>query len=706
VLLRLAILLLLGAVAAEAELSAPDLVRLQSPRNLLSNSSLEAVKATRPLSWSWDDGRASLQLVTEGALHGKQALAVDMPSAPGGPVAGAWQRVLATPQCTYELRAWVNLQEDRGGQVGIAVLALDAQQQPLGSPAEAFLEAPQAGWRELRVTLKAPASTCWLELRAPWVRGGGRALYDALSLEVQSGPWRRVGGPALTGLRAQEVGSNWALVVWDTIPGEFQVRYRALSFRGWSESEPLSDAYCTLLGLRPESAYEVRVSLAPEPHYGAAGAAAAPPVGPPEATRLILQTPSWAPRSWEGYQLWPTAALSTAGGEADGACIEAYKDALYVVESVHGGVYLSKVSPTDLHAEPRAPVLPPPEAAEGLDLLDTCVYEDRLYLTYSLRPQGLADTPSPAARPMIVAYDLVQGKLVGEPRPLPPLLRRVSPLLGPLSPLLGPLPLPLPLQLLGPSLAPMPEHAGASASGGALAVAQGRVWVAWVQAWTEHGGRREQVLLAPYTEAGGLGEAHPWEGGPARFLDGVSLTAFGDELFLAGATPPATDRPGETERLLAVRSDGLGFYGQQVLGTLGHSRGLRGVQVGDSLCFAYQSDAAYPTRAGRYQDLMLSVLRPRSRDLTTTTYVGDKTCNTRPDLVALGGKLYLTYVKYRRGPGGAARAYGIYIGRIGTALPAPAVAAQSEKELPVAGAVGAEASGREGAGATGAPAKR
>jgi hypothetical protein len=136
---------------------------------------------------------------------------------------------------------------------------------------------------------------------------------------------------------------------------------------------------------------------------------------------------------------------------------------------------------------------------------------------------------------------------------------------------------------------------------------------------------------------------------------------------------------------LAVRSDGSGFYGQQVLGTLGHSRGLRGVQVGDSLHLVCQSDAAYPTRGGRYQDLMLSVFRPRSQDLTTTTYVGDKTCNRRPDLAALGDKLYLTYGKSSRGPGDAAGAYGTYIGRVDTVPQAPGPAGSGQPQQGAAG---------------------
>lgn len=626
--LALALLGLLLASAAGADLPAPDLALLRADRNLLSNGSFEAGGGDLPEVWTLAAG-VTAPLTT--ACHGQRALLVDVPAGAAGPLL-VTQTIPVDARCTYELSGWLKALEDRGGQARLELVALDDQQRPLASNPSAPLAAG-AEWTRLAVAWRPPPGTCWLEVRAPVVTGAARVAVDAVSLIITAGPRHRVDGPPLTGLRAKGLGANWVLLEWDSRPGWFQVEYRVTPVlrRRWETTEPVDDTHYTLLNLKADAPYEFRVRLAPDRYFDENGKPAPTPLRPGVSAVLADHTPKVQARSWGGLRLWPTVPLGTFPSGQNYPNIESYDKKLYVVETYGGGLHLSRVNPDTLAVEWTRQILARPAEPDTLQgLVDTCLHKDQLYFTYNVSQPRPGQSGLQASRQMVATYDLVAERLVGEPREL------------------------------------QPRSPGVGTWSGSLAVFRDQVWVAWLETWQDGAERRTQVLVAPFVTQGEL-LAREWQDAPGKFLTGLALSVFEDQLLILCSDAGASrQRPGY-EPLLAVRCDGEKFHDLQKLSDLGYNRRPRGVQLVDRFYLMHRNDAAYPTYSGLYADIMLTILGPQGLTMERTPYVADMTCNTWPDVTVLGQTMYVVYHKYNRSDGDVRHVvhdYGTWIGRI------------------------------------------
>lgn len=625
---------LLWGPAVLAALSGADLARLAPQRNLLSNGSFEAVDGTLPRAWERPAHFEFVKAETGSALHGEYALAVDCPAAAAGAEVSSGQFLPANPRCTYQLTGWVNLVADRGATLGFRLLAQDRQRRVLARE-EVWLQERVSGWQALSVQLTAPSQTSWLEVQAPVVRGGAKVLFDALSLNITAGPRGLPSGPSPAGLLARKVWPNAALLTWESLPGAFDLQYRALpsSPRRWETTPVLTEPHETLLELQADTDYAVRVRLALPTYYDEQGQVARSPLRPAESDVLTMHTPPLQPRRWNLLRLWPTAPLGTFRADQSYPCVEAYQSRLYVVECQDGGVHLSRVQPAGPRVEWTRQLLPRPENGQVLvGLVDTALLHDQLYVTYCLQPTNGGAGRFSQSRQMLAVYDLALDRLVGEPRALPALR----------------------------------PQAGTYSAG--LAVFRDQVWAAWLEAWEEGTKRYTRLLLGPVSTAEPT-PPQPWDAAPSNYLIGPGLGVFEGQLVVAFTDGAAADQRPGYEPLFAARYDGVVWRSPQKLADLGRNRYPRGVQWGDSYYLLHRTDAPYPSDNGLYQDLTLTVLGPRGLRLDTTPYVDDMTYNTCPDVAVLDNTLYIVYQKYDRAygdPEHPARSLGTFLGKIET----------------------------------------
>lgn len=597
---------------------------LRAPSNLLSNPSFEAATEDRPLSYQFPANSPYLRLSSAASLHGRRSFLADVPTSTTTEVA-ARQELPACQGCTYELSAWVLIAEDRGGEAQLGLQARAADGKVLAQE-QAVARGTDRSWRQLQVRLRTPPGTAQVSVSAPLVVGGMMAYYDALRLSVTGG--RSATHPPAGGLTAARVEATWLVLRWSGPPGTWEVDYRVRGRGEWTTGEPVRTTVYSLVGLKPDTRYQVRVRLVPPPYYDLDGVLNSSPVQP-TATLLLVNTAAWAPRVVGALRLWPPVRVGTFPSGQTTPRLAAWNKMLYLAESYQGALYLSRVQPEGYAVEWTRELIAAPETPAPPQLVDDlCVVHDRLYLLVRRTTGG----PPGTTQEWLYAYDLQQERLLGAPLPI-----------------------------------------GKATGGGGLALNKDQLWVMWSELDTTHQSGEAKVLLAPVNE-GGIGETHEWTSAPTRFVRHLTLGALASELLL-GFTDAAWSvaRPGY-EPLSVVRFNGLNARGLRKIADLGRNSAARGAQLGSNYYLFYGTDVPWTTYGSRYSDLRLATLLPEAPVLDTITYLSDMKYNLPGSAAVIDEALYLAHEKLEEAPSNPQAppyAFGTFLGRIdlGAALP-------------------------------------
>jgi len=587
-------------------------------RNQVSNPSFEAPTTGLPPSYVALSGDAAFGLSRGQALHGEMSLGVHVPATASGPAVLA-QLAPGCGRCTYQLEGWVR-HGSGPGEVRLALEMLGRQQQVLGRQESEAMGEGGADWRPLTVQLQAPPETEWVRL-AVTATPGAVAQVDALRLAIVAGPRRRSYGPHVWDLHLTRTEATWVAVQWAGAVGTYEVSYREPRWprKRHVALEGIHDLWYSLVGLTPETTYEMRVRLLWPQHYDEQGRAVAAPAQPAASEPLSLTTKPWEYREVGQLRIWPFAPLSLAEGMGHNPRLEAGKGHLYLAQEHGGGIALSKLAPDPLAAVWTKQIVPAP--AEGLPpvLLDTQLQGETLFVLTQRGPDEL----------FLLSFSIES-------------------------------------EAAEPAVTLRPATAPARLGRAGLASFRNELWLLWVE---ETGADDElRGLLRLGVLAGDrLTKTVAWSDAAVLHPGEASVSSFGDELLI-----PCCDTLGEGPRpgfqaLDVVAFDGLSFEGLRKLRDMGRSREPRGRQFGPNFYLVFTSDANYLGLEGRYRDLMLATLPPGRLGLEMVNLLDDQKCNLAPDIAALGDSLWTVHEKLERAPTVATpepRNLGVFVGRI------------------------------------------
>ena len=616
-----------------------DAASLAPPANLVSNPSFEASLDGRPRSFDLFALPQYLQLSTEQALDGSYSLLADVPAGCSLQTA-ARQDVPVQPGCTYELRAWVRIAEDRGGEARLVLQMRSADLRVL-SQGEVSLRGAADTWRQMVVRVTAPQGAALATLGAPSVSGGMKVFYDALRLAIVGGSAKQPAVPLAQNVEAIRIEPTWVRLHWVGPPGQYEVSYRSPR---WPADQWLSYGTTTALSysmvaLAYKTPYEFRVRYLWPEHYDQRGQIVPPPVEPPPSKALQVTTLPWQARTVGALRLWPPLRLNTFPTGQTTPRIVTWKGALYVIESYHDAIYLSKICPADCRIETTRELVPARTAPPTRQVVsDAAVLNDRLYVMVSTQETG---RPIADSREILYDYDLQLNQMVAEPF----MITGTTP--------------------------------GAGIWQGGLSVYRQQVWVVWAEVVERQGQWLTRLVAAPVTD-NVTGEVHAWQDAPGNLLRNPALRAFGDQLLLTFTDlGPSLQRPGY-EPLSLVRFNGAAFDSLRKIADLGRNWGARGAQLGPNFYLLYSSDLPWISFGGRYSDLRLTTLVPGLAAPETMTCLDDMKYNTSVDATALENSLYVVHEKLEYDPVGCStppRSYGTFISRIEVG-PSPAEANQ------------------------------
>ena len=455
--------------------------------------------------------------------------------------------------------------------------------------------------------------------------------------------------PEVFDLTSPKQGSSWVALSWDSTVVEHDVLYGELP--KWRKKAPKLDAIrdisafsYSVAGLNPDTVYEFRIRARP-----AEDSPAKPVVSEP----LVVRTLAREPRTFAGLTFWPRTRLSTSSSSITQACIEAYRGKLYVLQVEKCALTLSRVQPENFRVEWTRDIAPAiDEEPLCYEAPDTCIFQDRLWITWHVRKPGNGDGPG-TTRQRLAFYDL-SGDL--DEDDAEKMQTRTSAL----------------LQI-------MPSVAGSDTRHGSVTPYLDSLWVGWLETSPDGGeGAKSLLKLAAYEPwRGRLATPVTWTECPVTCPGAPSITQFAGELavlFSDGTDPDAASIP-----LMFARFNGRRLHDVRTLRKLGRSLKARGVQLYDRFHFVYQSDAEYPTGDGMFFDIAwgrlgvsASVGPERQVRVSALPYEADMKYNDGPDVTALGDVMYAVYSKRDEpagtDPGAPGRGFGTYIGRITRAL--------------------------------------
>lgn len=400
---------------------------------------------------------------------------------------------------------------------------------------------------------------------------------------------------------------------WAGPNGLYELSYR---HRSWPRdtfvtATNLPGPTYTVVGLQHSTYYDFTIRLLGEPPSPAPGRKARP-----FEAKLRVRTAPLEARRVGVFNLWPTARLGTFGRDQSTPRITAWsradekapggvENALFVIETHAGDLYISRLRPGDLSIEwTRELLAAQPE--QPLTCLDADIYADQLYVLYRVGGDAML--------------------LVWDPRTMQTLQPPVS----------------------------IPGTVALSGYSGQLWALVGGIGL---DGRARFGLKPQNVALE--------GTAPVYANTPPNAAF-PSLSVFTEELLVAYSDrTPIPDRP-DYEPLLAVQFDGAMFHRARKLADLGRNFMPAGQQLGPNLYLVYSSDAPYLSYGGKYTALMLATLSPRVPGVETIRYVDDTKYNFHADLTAIGNVLYMVYEKLEQlpEPNVPTISHGNFIGKI------------------------------------------
>ncbi len=610
-----------AALAAGPQIDA----RLLGPEhNLASNCSFEAVRAGRPEAWQLYASPRNFSIVQD-AVHGRFALAADAPDGYKRHTA-ARQYVPVKPGVEYELCVWAKV-ERAGADMCIFIDFRTAGGERV-SIARAHIEQRLGEWQMVRLTARAPEGAAKAGLLVPYLFGPGRVVVDAVRFAPADGRVRleplEVGRPEVFIVRP-----NWLRIRWQSNCPSHRVQWRPAK-RGakWREAVSVRERVYTVVGLEPETEYEIRV-VGEDVEFIDADGQRVKRRGDVYSPRIRAETAKWQARKFAGLLLWPERHLDTF---PDGACypsIEAYKGALYVVEMRGYAMYLSKVNPRGFAVEwTKKLVDRVPGCYQGLT--DTCVSEGKLWIVWNRQPTAKPDYNISMSRQYLMSYDLETGE-ASEPIVIEPTLP------------------------------------GCGTWEGSVEALDGRIWVLWMEARPEGGTRRTKIAIAEYSPESGFSEPIIWRDCPTAYPYGPFLSTYEGQLVVLFSDLEALEREGR-EPLYWAKFDGRKFGWVQPIAQVARSRYAKGLQVGRMFLAAYKCNNRWEQKWGyMFHDIALTAIGPDPGWMETVFYADDMKYNSSPDMTMLDGKIYIVYSKWEHAygiPGDPAFNWGTFIGVI------------------------------------------
>lgn len=322
----------------------------------------------------------------------------------------------------------------------------------------------------------------------------------------------------------------------------------------------------------------------------------------PVEAKLRVRTELWTPRQVGVLAIYPTGKLQTFADDQATPRIVGWKEFLYVAENHGGGIHLSQVHPRKWEIEQRRELVAP-QAGLTAGLIDTALRDNQLYVLYTLGEGHY-----------IVIFDLELQEFVGEPLPVPRALALEA---------------------------------------------------YWQQVWLLTLSGEPPKLAVLSLEASTEGASIVWAETPPGGA-WPSLAVFNEQLLVGLSDQGWLSQSPGYEPLWSVLFDAAMFHSARKLANLGRNFMPRGQQLGPNFYMVYSSDIAYLSDAGKYADLMLSILPPVAPTVETMRYVDDGKYNFSADITALGNSLYVVYEKHEQAPDGQTpvRSYGNFIGGI------------------------------------------
>ena len=208
------------------------------------------------------------------------------------------------------------------------------------------------------------------------------------------------------------------MLQWTARPTFYQVIYRrrARVRDPWETCPVTRDSRYSVVGLQPDTEYDLRVRTPWPAHLDESGKPVPSPVLPGETRSLTVTTGAMQPRRVGTLRLFPTLPLGTFPGGQSSPRLASWGKSLYVVEGHGGGIHLSRLQPTSYAVDWTRELIPPrSNPISEQHLVDATVFADRLYMLYDLRERGRPGYRPTDSRALLVTYDLQQDRLLGEP---------------------------------------------------------------------------------------------------------------------------------------------------------------------------------------------------------------------------------------------------------------------------------------------------
>ena len=356
------------------------------------------------------------------------------------------------------------------------------------------------------------------------------------------------------------------------------------------------------------------------------------PMGSPvESAVVSARTTAVQPKLWEGLKLWPTAHVASFADDQCYPCVEIDKDAVYVTEAWHSGVYLSRLRGSDFGVEWTKQLVPPVKKVSSYQgIPDTCIFQGKLWVMWNRQATGDPKYQIVDSRQLVLTYDLASGA-VSEP-------------------------------IVIESTRP-----GCGTWEGGLTVYGGKLWMMWLEVWlNDQGRRRTRIVVRPY-ENGRFSDTLVFDNCPSVYPYGPSINVFGERMILLWSDLAVGEKESESEPLYCTFFDGKSFSQSTLIHEGGRSRYAKGAQWGEDFYCVYKCNTQYPGSGYMYHDLALTRIGPQAKQIATTYWVDDVKYNSSPDMTRSKDGLLVVYGKFDHAYGrrhDPAVNHGSFIGRI------------------------------------------